>query len=277
MSRLIVLVALSCIYFTPFNNLLADSSQYEEKLFSKTNLDSHWVIFSNPPFTLEKNKIVSVKVETTREALLSIVPKELSVNENNEIIFYVGKLNITGEYPVSYNEGGIVIPVTYQKGTDKEINGYFVPILYLNEIGPLIGGREVYGYNKHFADVKLIEEEGQVRGTVTQWGKTIMDLTVDTSGDKVSKSIKFEHGGHFVIKRIPSATYDGTYEVNQLNRVEMLDYTIDDYIKGEGKLILKGSEWDPLNRIPVNQIKEAYYSTENNRIGVGETLHDYLK
>ncbi len=273
--KYLAIIVLTC--FIPFSIVLADSSQYEKKLFEGTNLDSHWVIFSKPPFKLEKNKIVSVKATTSREALLSMVPKELTVNEENEIIFYVGKLNIVGDYPFSYNEGGIVIPVAYKKGTDEEVNGYFVPILYLSEVGPLLGGREVYGYNKHFAEIKLIEGDGQVRGTVTQRGATLIDITVDTNSKKVTNSIKIEHGGHFVIKRVPSAAYDGTFEVNQLNRVEVLDYIVDDYIKGDGKVLLGGTDWDPLNRIPIEEIKEAYYSTESNILGVGETIHDYLQ
>ncbi|MGI9227937.1 MAG: acetoacetate decarboxylase family protein [Gammaproteobacteria bacterium] len=273
----IILLALCFVYFLSSSPVFADASQYEGNVFEGTNLNDHWIIFNKPPFKYENSKIVSVQAITTKEALVSMVPKELSVNEENKIIFFIGKLNIAGEYIYSYNEGGIVIPVTYKKGTDQELDAYFIPILYLDKTNPIVGGREVYGYNKHHADIELIEEEKQMRGIVSQWGKTLIDITVSTDSPKVRESIELKHGGHFVIKRIPSAAYDGTLEIHQLNHVEVSNYLIKDYYVGEGKLRLGGPDWEQLNKIPIESIKESSYHTESADLGKGKTVHDYLK
>ncbi|MGH1537143.1 MAG: acetoacetate decarboxylase family protein [Gammaproteobacteria bacterium] len=257
------------------HSLQADSSQYEGNMFEGTNLNHHWATFYKPPYIYKDNEIISVKATTSREALLSMVPKELSINEDNQIIFFVGTFRVAA-YPFSYKEAGIVIPVTYKKGTDEEKKGSFVPILYLDNISSIIGGRETYGYNKHYADIELVEKESSVRGIVNQNGKTLIDISVSTDQPKVTDSLKLDSGGHFVIKRIPAAVYDGSLEIHQLNYVEVSDYVVEDYIPGAGGLTLGGPEWEQLNKIPINNILEAYYSTTSSTLGAGTTLHDYL-
>ena len=253
-----------------------DSSQYDEKIFEGTNLNEHWVVFSKPPFVYQGNKVVSMKATTSREVLLSLVPKELTVNEKNEIIFFVGDLRVAGEHPYSYKEAGIVIPVTYKKGTKDELKGDFIPILYLDQVAPIVGGREAYGYNKFYAEIELLEEENKVRGIVTQYDKTLIDIVVHKDSPKVTEAIKLDNGGHFVIKRIPSAAYDGSMEIHQLNHIEVLDYEVTDYIAGKGEIILGGPGWEQLNKISINSVIESYYSTTGSTLGKGTVLHNYI-
>lgn len=275
-QQLFYIVTLYFVCFAALDLVWADANQYEGNIFEGTNLNSHWVIFSKPPFVYEGNKVISVKATTSREVLLSMVPKELTVNEKNEVIFFVGNLSIAGENPYSYKEAGFVIPVIYKKGTEEEMKGEFIPILYLDKTAPIVGGREAYGYNKFHAEIELMEEKNQVRGTVTQFGKTLIDITVHKDNPKVSGPIKIDTGGHFVIKRIPSAAYDGTLDIHQLNYIEVLDYEVADYIAGKGELTLGGPDWEQLNKIPVNSIIESYYSTTGSTLSKGTTLHDYL-
>ncbi|MGI9228036.1 MAG: acetoacetate decarboxylase family protein, partial [Gammaproteobacteria bacterium] len=198
------------------------------------------------------------------------------INEGNEIIFFVGTLRVAA-YPFSYKEAGIVIPVTYKEGTEQEKKGSFIPILYLDHISPIIGGRETYGYNKYYADIELIEEESSVRGIVNQNGKTLIDISVSTDQPKVTENLKLDTGGHFVIKRVPTAAYDGSLEIHQLNYVEVSDHIVEDHIRGTGELTLGGPDWEQLNKIPINSIIESYYSTTGSTLGKGTTLHDYLR
>lgn len=264
------------VFFCFINSLRADSSQYDGKLFEGTELNDHWVAFYNPPFIYKDNEIISVKATTSREALLSLVPRELTINEGNEIIFFVGTLRVAA-YPFSYKEAGIVIPVTYKMGTAEEKKGSFIPVLYLDHVSPIIGGRETYGYNKHYANIELIEEESGIRGIVKQHGKTLIDISVSTDQQKVTESLKLDTGGHFIVKRVPAAAYDGSLEVHQLNYVDVTDYVVQDYIPGTGELTLGGPEWQQLNKIPIISILESYYSTTGSTLGSGTTLHNYLQ
>jgi len=183
-----------------FSNAWADPSQYDGKIFEGTGLNDHWVAFYSPPFIYKDNEIISVKATTSREALSSLVPRELTINEGNEIIFFVGTFRVAA-YPFSYKEAGIVIPVTYKKGTDEEKKGSFIPVLYLDHISPIIGGRETYGYNKSYAEIEITEDDLSARGIVKQYGATLIDISVSKDQPKVTEKLEL-NDGEFLLRHM---------------------------------------------------------------------------
>lgn len=259
------------------NTISANESEFKDDLFKNTNFTSHWSIFSQPPFHYENNKILYVDVKTSKEALQALVPEQLTINDENKIIFYIGRLHIKYPYPSSYNEGGILIPVTYKDEiTNKQTQAYYVPVLYLDETIPIFGGREVYGYNKFYSTIEMNEEENKVKANVVQWGQTLIDIELEFDKPANKDVFSINHGGLITVKRVPSIEQDGSLDVHKLNLGYVREYQVKDKYIGEGQLKLGATEWDPLNKIPVLEIVSASYQTENMILDNGKVIHDYL-
>ena len=87
-------------------SLYATESYFKSDLFKDTNLTSHchdtvasWELSATHYYPYEANRVLWVQAKTTREALEALVPKPLKINEENKIVFFIGRLNITQPNP----------------------------------------------------------------------------------------------------------------------------------------------------------------------------------
>ena len=274
-AMLSIIYLLLILFFS--TNVYGDKFEYKGDLFKDTNLTTHWSKFTKPPFLYENNNVLSIEAITTKEALLSLVPEHLKINEENKIFFFVGTFKLAHPNPYFYHEAGISIPVTYiDKETKEEKWANFIPILYLDEVNAIVGGREVYGYNKHYATFDIVEQDHKVHAKVDQYKNPLIEIEIIFDGQTNDKEISINHGGNIVLKRIPSIEFDGTLEVHKLNLNYLSDFKITNQKFGKGKLTLRGSEWERLNKIPILEITNASYVTTNMTLENGKTIHDYL-
>ena len=260
------------------NPLYATGSEFGNDMFQNTNLTAHWSIFSKPPYQYDGSKMLWIEAKTTRTALEALVPEQLKINDENKIIFFIGRLRITSPDPITYNEGGISIPVSYkEKETEAIKKSVYIPILYLEDHYPIIGGREFYGANKHLSKIEFIENEKTIKASVAQWGITLMDMNVTLKTQVIDKETSQDNVGWITVKRIPSIKQDGSLDVHKLNHAHVRNHKIKELHIGEGQLNLGATEWDPLSKIPILEITNAGFHTESLILDNGSELHDYLK
>lgn len=250
-------------------------SEYKGKLFANTYITSHSGSFDRPPFYYENNKILSVTIETSRSILKSLVPSYLNLNKENRIIFYIGDLNIVRPYRLNYKEGGILIPVTYKYKKSKK-SAFYVPVLFLDEIDPMINGREIYGFNKHFANIDIERKDESVIGLISINSKEILNIKfdIDEINSDINENIK--HGGYIMTKRIPSCEYDNCFDVHKLNLCKVKDVFITEKIIGQAEVILGNDESFSIDKIKINKVLNASYNTGKSILESGYTIYDYL-
>jgi acetoacetate decarboxylase len=258
------------ILFSAFSNALANS-------FENTNLSSGNLAYWQQPYKLEKNELLLVDIKSTPEALRALVPEPLKLNPGNNIRLYVGKLNIVEPGKSSYLEAGLVIPVTYYDEEYKyEKVGYYFPILYLNKVIPILGGREIYGFPKHHADIEFKRNDNSVHGIVKRNDEVIIDvkLDIEKKADLVGGEGSWEA---FVYKRIPSVNLEDEYDVRQLTSVQNTNVKIHEQYFGKATLEFGSTEYDPLEQIPILEVTGGIFQIENSTMLEGKILHDYLK
>ena len=261
-------------------SLNATESYFESDLFKNTNLTSHchdtiatWEQPTTHYYPYEANRVLWVQAKTTREALEALVPKPLKINKENTIVFFIGRLNITQPSPDPYNEGGIVIPVTYIDSNSGELkNSVFIPILYLDENNPIIGGRVIYGANKYLAEIKIVKTENSVSARVNKSGVTLIDMTVTLQNQVIDTDTNQDSDGWIAIKcdaKSKNANFD------TLSLANVSKQNIHELHTGEGQLKLGTSKLDPLANIPILEITRAGFQVESHILGNSIVIHKY--
>lgn len=245
--------------------------------FDNTNLSSGDAAYWPQPYRFEKNEWLLVDIKTTPEILRALVPEPLKPNPENIISLYIGRFNIVEPGKVSYLEAGLIIPASiYEEKTKKEKWGGYLPILYLDKMGPIIGGREIYGFPKQDAEIEFARNDNLVHAIVKKYGEIIIDLKFEIK--KKAELTNTESSlVSFVFKRIPSANLKNEYEVRQITSVESANYMIDEQFLGNASLKLGSTVSDPLDQIPVLEVVNGRFEINNFTMMEGEVLHDYLQ
>ena len=263
-------------------SLYAKEPYFKSDLFKDTNLTSHchdtaatWELPATHYYPYEANRVLWVQAKTTRETLEALVPKPLKINEENKIIFFIARLNITQPSPDPYNESGIVIPVTYMDHDSGELkNSVFIPILYLDENNPIIGGRVIYGANKYPAEINIIENENTFSASVKKSGVTLIDMTVTLQNQVISADTSQESGGWIAIKCDSTSDLENA-KFDTLNLADVSKLKIHELHTGKGQLTLETSRLDPLANIPILEITNAGFQIDSSILGNSIVIHTY--
>lgn len=244
--------------------------------FDNTNLSSDDAWYGSQPYRFEKNEWLLVDIKTTPEILRALVPEPLKPNPENLIMLYIGRFNIV-EPEISYLEAGLIIPASiYEEKTKNEKWGGYLPILYLDEVAPIIGGREIYGFPKQGAEIEFTRNDNLVHAIVKKDGEIIIDINFEIK--KKAELTNTESSlVSFLFKRIPSVNLKNVYEVRQITSVESANYMIDEQFLGNASLKFGSTQYDPLDQIPVLEVVNGRFEINNFTMMEGEVLHDYLQ
>jgi acetoacetate decarboxylase len=155
------------------------------------------------------------------------------------MIIYVGALNIVSPAQIDYLEAGIMIPAT-----DGREKGAYMPVLNLNKVVPIVGGREIWGFPKFQADLSLKEEAGIVHARVISEGTTLIDVRLHI-GAQISP-MNIIPTALFLMKTVPSVTSPSRYDVKQLTTAVIRDEIQQEMHHGEATLRLGSTVSDPL-------------------------------
>jgi len=237
--------------------------------FDRTHLASFSSWFPKAPIIYENNQMVLITVRTSPNVLRALVPDLLAVKAESHLSIYVSKLNITHPRPGTYGEAGILIPVSF-RGT----HGSYMPVLYLDQVRPIIIGREVWGFPKFPADVRLAVDDRVVHASVVVEKTSLIDATL--SLDKPIEPTRAFPSPVFLLKAIPSATGGSAYDVKQLTTAVLRNSVFSQVWPGQVTLQLQSTPADPLGEIPILAIVDAVYTIGGFALDYGEVLFDYL-
>jgi acetoacetate decarboxylase len=228
--------------------------------------------YPRPPFRFLNREYFIISYETDLDALRAIVPEPLRVEKpivNYEFI----RMPDTSGFG-NYTESGQVIPVIDMDGRAAS----YTHSMYLDDEGPIAGGREIWGFPKKLASPSLF-----VGGTDTLVG------TLDYSGQRVATGTmgykytpldhETERAGlgdvpNYLLKIIPHV--DGSARICELVRFFMRDVTVLGAWEGPGALELHAHALAPVADLPVRRVLRAKHVIANLTLDIGEVAYDYL-
>jgi acetoacetate decarboxylase len=226
--------------------------------------------YPGPPYRYEGNQVLSITFKTNPEVLRALVPAPLEPNPDGLMALGVGRLKVVDPRVGEYNEAFLVIPVKHEGEA-----GLYMPVLYLDSDVSILGGREVYGFNKVGADVTWGLDGDRFHARVVRRGTTIIEVSA-TLGERVGAPGQAPDQTFFNVKRVPSPEKGKEPLVKQLVAVRVHDVKVGEGREAKATLRLASTPLDPLDRIPVREVLQAKYQEQGYVLGFGEVVHDYL-
>lgn len=123
-------------------------------------------LYADLPRPYRNVRWLSVYCEAPTERLRAVIPAPLQpLDPQRRTTLFEVFVAHYGETPYGpYTEAGVIVPCRF-----KDIAGQtFAPFLYLDQVGPIVGGRELMGFPKKDGAVRFEQEGEVIRGQVTR-------------------------------------------------------------------------------------------------------------
>jgi acetoacetate decarboxylase len=150
----------------------------------------------------------------------------------------------------------------------------FYKLLYLDKISPITGGRERWGFPKHYADIDLKISKQKTSATVTVNGNVVIEMS-GVLGNEIESPDIVNHQEWYVHKRIPSIE-QGKMDVDELNAVYVDNFRTYNSRILNADIELKSFPHENIGEIPVIKILKAVYFECDFVLGFGRTEFNFL-
>ncbi len=221
------------------------------------------------PYRFVNREYLIFTYRTDPEALRAVTPEPLEPDGAVVKYEFIRMPDSTGFG--DYTESGQVIPVRF--GEEK---GAYVHSMYLDDDGPIAGGREIWGFPKKLASPKIAHESDVIVATL-HYGSTLC-----ASASMGYKHVALDHGPietalaqpNYLLKIIPHV--DGSPRICELVRYNLQDVTLKGAWSGPGALALFPHALADVAKLPVLELLSATHFIADLTLGLGEVAHDYL-
>lgn len=231
--------------------------------------------FSSPsyppgPYRFINREFLIVTYETDIDLLREIVPAPLEVVEPLVKFEVIRMPDSTGFG--DYTESGQVIPVRY-----KGKAGSYTHAMYLDDLPPIVGGREIWGFPKKLAQPKLTVEKETLLGSLDYGCNRIATATMGYKYQTLDckKMAESLVAPCYLLKIIPHV--DGTIRICELVEYELADVTVKGAWTGPAQLELFHHALAPIAKLPVKKVVNAVHILSDLTLPYGRVVHDYLK
>jgi acetoacetate decarboxylase len=228
--------------------------------------------YPSGPYRFVNREYLIISYRTDPAKLRAVVPQPLEFDEREALVKYefirMPDSNGFGDY----TESGQVIPVSF-----RGRKGGYNHCMFLNDEGPIAGGRELWGFPKKLAQPTLRTEIDTLVGTL-DYGP--LRVATGTMGYK-HREADLAHvkaslvAPNFLLKIIPHV--DGTARICELVEYHLEDITIKGAWTGPAALQLSPHALAPVAELPVLEIMSATHILADLTIGLGKVVHDYLR
>jgi len=226
-------------------------------------------LYGAPPYLYRGNRSINILFKTTPETLRGLVPTPLVSNPDSLLFIYIAQFNVVAPQLFSYREAGIGVPVSF-----SDTAGQYAVYLYLDKVGAIVAGREIYGWPKKDAEISFTEENERISARVVREGVMLIDATVHRS-ERIDPIPKQPTAPWFNLKLIPSVKKNAPPDVMQLTST-LIESETKELYTGSATLKLGSLVSDPLGDIPIVEILEGRYMIDNFSLGYGDVIYDYL-
>ncbi|WP_028206168.1 acetoacetate decarboxylase [Paraburkholderia nodosa] len=225
--------------------------------------------FPRGPYRFVDREFLVITYRTDPEMLDKVIPAPLEMTEPIVKFEFIRMPDSTGFG--DYTESGQVIPVRFQGKP-----GSYVHAMYLDDMSPIAGGREIWGFPKKLASPQLCIEKDTIHG-VLRYGQ--IPVAVATMGykhrslphDRMLESLS---SPNYLLKIIPHV--DGTARICELVRYFCEDITIKGAWEGPAGLELFHHALAPVAALPVLEVISGVHILTDLTLGLGTVVHDYI-
>jgi acetoacetate decarboxylase len=222
------------------------------------------------PYRFINREYMIITYRTDPEALRALVPEPLQVEAPLVKYEFIRMPDSTGFG--DYTETGQVIPVSF-----RGRKGGYNHCMFLNDEGPIAGGRELWGFPKKLANPSLKTEIDMLVGTLDYGPVRVVTGTMgykhkilDHAAVAASLAVP-----NFLLKIIPHV--DGTARICEIVEYYLEDVTIKGAWTGPGALALSPHAMAPVAELPVLEVMSSVHILADLTLGLGKVVHDYLR
>jgi acetoacetate decarboxylase len=224
------------------------------------------------PYRFIDREYLIITYRTDPVRLRAVVPKPLELDERDPIVNYefIRMPDSTGFG--DYTETGQVIPVSF-----RGRKGGYSHCMFLNDEGPIAGGRELWGFPKKLANPTLRTEIDTLIGTL-DYGP--LRIATGTMGFKhrqadLTHAMALLKAPNFLLKIIPHV--DGTPRICELVEYHLEDIVLKGVWTGPAALSLTPHALAPVAELPVLEVVSATHILADLTLGLGHVVHDYVR
>jgi len=223
------------------------------------------------PYRFIGREYLVISYRTDPDKLRAVVPEPLQIDPANPIVKYEFMRMPDSTGFGDYTESGQVIPASFngQKG------GYS-HCMFLNDEGPIAGGRELWGFPKKLANPSLKVEIDTLVGTLDYGSVRVATATMGykyTAMDLAPLQASLV-APNYLLKIIPHV--DGSPRI-----CELVDYRLENVdlkwaFSGPSGLTLASHALAPVAELPALEIISGAHYKADFTLGLGKVVHDYL-
>jgi len=225
--------------------------------------------FSRGPFRFYNREYLIITYRTDMEALRAVVPEPLEIIEPIVKYEFIRMPDSMGFG--NYTESGQVIPVRL-----NGVEGSYTHAMYLDDLAPIAGGRELWGFPKKYAHPHMEVVEDTLVGTLDYGPVRIATGTMGykyQEMDQVALLESLKRPG-FLLKIIPHV--DGSPRICELVSYHLGDIRLQGAWSGPGALELHPHALAPVSELPVLEILSASHYIADLTLTPGKVEYDYL-
>ncbi|MDE5446342.1 acetoacetate decarboxylase [Bradyrhizobium sp. CSA207] len=224
------------------------------------------------PYRFVDREYLIITYRTDPAKLRSVVPTPLELDEHEALVKYefirMPDSNGFGDY----TESGQVIPVSF-----RGRKGGYTHCMFLNDEGPIAGGRELWGFPKKLGQPTLRTELDTLIGTL-DYGP--LRVATGTMGYKHHEADLAQvkaalQEPNFLLKIIPHV--DGSPRICELVEYHLEQLVLKGAWTGPAALSLTPHALAPVSDLPVLEIVSAVHIRADLTLGLGKVVHDYLQ
>lgn len=209
-------------------------------------------------------QMLGVLYETEPGIVARVLPPPLEPAAEPWAICFIAHYPQTNLGP-GYHEGALFVRCQYQ----GEVGNYCLS-MPIDDEARMHNGRDIYGFPKKLANIKLKREGSKVEGWVERLGYRFVTVRAELVSKMDEPPIKV--GPSFLFKYSPAADlsrgFDGSvFLIRQRTNIETQSFEM-----GSGEIVFEDSPHDPWGEIKVERVIATYYMVSNNYMQPGQVV-----
>jgi acetoacetate decarboxylase len=224
------------------------------------------------PYRFVNREYLIITYRTDPAKLRSVVPAPLEFDEREALVKYEFIRMPDSSGFGDYTESGQVIPVSF-----RGRRGGYTHCMFLNDEGPIAGGRELWGFPKKLGQPTLQTEVDTLIGTLDYGPLRVATGTMGykhREADLAQVKAALEEP-NFLLKIIPHV--DGSPRICELVEYRLEQVDLKGAWTGPAALALTPHALAPVADLPVLEIVSAIHIRADLTLGLGKVVHDYLQ